>query len=181
MIEDMTIRKFAPRTQEGHIPAVKGFQLLLRRLADQASFKDLRRNQLHLAASGAGTPTINHTVAALRFLFIVTQRKLQVVIRLPFIREPRKLPIVPSLEEVAPGEPICLTAVLHSWGSALTHHPQVHIIVPGRGISLDGERWISCRPCIGTENFAMRHDDSERSSGSERASSGLGQIAQFLP
>jgi hypothetical protein len=35
---------------------------------------------------------------------------------------------------------------LHSWGSALTHHPHVHIIVPGGGISLDGERWISCRP-----------------------------------
>jgi hypothetical protein len=39
-----------------------------------------------------------------------------------------------------------LTAVLHSWGSALTHHPHVHIIVPGGGISPDGERWISCRP-----------------------------------
>jgi hypothetical protein len=41
---------------------------------------------------------------------------------------------------------IGLTAVLHSWGSALTHHPHVHIIVPGGGISLDGQRWISCRP-----------------------------------
>jgi hypothetical protein len=44
------------------------------------------------------------------------------------------------------GAQIGLTAVLHSWGSALTHHPHVHIIVPGGGISLDGERWISCRP-----------------------------------
>ena len=44
------------------------------------------------------------------------------------------------------GAHIGLTAVLHSWGSALTHHPHVHIIVPGGGISLDGERWISCRP-----------------------------------
>jgi hypothetical protein len=41
---------------------------------------------------------------------------------------------------------IGLTAVLHSWGSALTHHPHVHIIVPGGGISLDRQRWISCRP-----------------------------------
>ena len=41
---------------------------------------------------------------------------------------------------------IGLTAVLHSWGSALTHHPHVHMIVPGGGISLDGQRWISCRP-----------------------------------
>ncbi len=44
------------------------------------------------------------------------------------------------------GARIGLTAVLHSWGSALTHHPHVHIIVPGGGVSLDGERWISCRP-----------------------------------
>jgi hypothetical protein len=44
------------------------------------------------------------------------------------------------------GARIGLTAVLHTWGSALTHHPQVHMIVPGGGISLDGERWIACRP-----------------------------------
>jgi Zn finger protein HypA/HybF involved in hydrogenase expression len=44
------------------------------------------------------------------------------------------------------GARIGLTAVLHTWGSALTHHPHVHIIVPGGGISLDGERWIACRP-----------------------------------
>jgi putative transposase/transposase-like zinc-binding protein len=43
------------------------------------------------------------------------------------------------------GARIGLTAVLHSWGSALTHHPHVHMIVPGGGISLDGERWVSCR------------------------------------
>jgi Putative transposase/Transposase zinc-binding domain len=44
------------------------------------------------------------------------------------------------------GARIGLTAVLHTWGSALTHHPHVHCIVPGGGLSLDGERWISCRP-----------------------------------
>ena len=44
------------------------------------------------------------------------------------------------------GARIGLTAVLHTWGSALTHHPHIHIVVPGGGISLDGERWISCRP-----------------------------------
>ena len=44
------------------------------------------------------------------------------------------------------GARIGLIAVLHSWGSALTHHPHVHMIVPGGGISLNGERWISCRP-----------------------------------
>ena len=44
------------------------------------------------------------------------------------------------------GARIGFTAVLHSWGSAMTHHPHVHMIVPGGGISLDGARWVSCRP-----------------------------------
>ena len=43
------------------------------------------------------------------------------------------------------GARLGLTAVLHTWGSALTHHPHLHCVVPGGGISLDGERWISCR------------------------------------
>jgi hypothetical protein len=46
------------------------------------------------------------------------------------------------------GARIGITAVLHSWGSALTHHPHIHMIVPGGGISLDGERWVSSRPAF---------------------------------
>jgi Putative transposase/Transposase zinc-binding domain len=44
------------------------------------------------------------------------------------------------------GARIGATLVLHTWGSALTHHPHVHGIVPGGGLSLDGERWVACRP-----------------------------------
>ena len=44
------------------------------------------------------------------------------------------------------GARIGITSVLHTWGSALTHHPHVHMILPGGGISLDGRRWVSCRP-----------------------------------
>jgi len=44
------------------------------------------------------------------------------------------------------GARVGLTAVLHTWGSALTHHPHVHMIVPGGGMSPDGMRWIACRP-----------------------------------
>jgi hypothetical protein len=44
------------------------------------------------------------------------------------------------------GAKIGLTAVLHTWGSAMTHHPHVHIVVPGGGLSPDGSRWIACRP-----------------------------------
>jgi len=44
------------------------------------------------------------------------------------------------------GARIGLTAVLHTWGSAMTHHPHVHMIVPGGGLSHDRSRWVSCRP-----------------------------------
>ncbi len=43
------------------------------------------------------------------------------------------------------GAKIGITAVLHTWGSAMTHHPHVHMIVPGGGISPDGQKWIACR------------------------------------
>ena len=46
------------------------------------------------------------------------------------------------------GARIGITAVLHTWGSALTHHPHVHMVVPGGGIALDGSRWISSRPAF---------------------------------
>jgi len=101
MIEDMTMRNFAPRTQEGYIRAVKSFSAFLGASPDTARFADLRRYQLHLVSSGAGVPTINHAMTALRFLFAVTLRKPDIVIRLPFIREPRRLPVVLSPEEVA--------------------------------------------------------------------------------
>ena len=44
------------------------------------------------------------------------------------------------------GARVGMTSVLHTWGSALTHHPHVHMIVPGGGLSLDGARWVPCRP-----------------------------------
>ena len=44
------------------------------------------------------------------------------------------------------GARLGVTAVLHTWGSAMTHHPRVHMIIPGGGLSEDGTRWIACRP-----------------------------------
>ncbi len=46
------------------------------------------------------------------------------------------------------GARIGITAVLHTWGSAMTHHPHIHMIVPGGGIARDGTRWISSRPAF---------------------------------
>jgi hypothetical protein len=44
------------------------------------------------------------------------------------------------------GARIAITSVLHTWGSAITHHPHVYMIVPGGGLSLDGKRWIAAKP-----------------------------------
>ncbi|HEV8018119.1 MAG TPA: tyrosine-type recombinase/integrase [Steroidobacteraceae bacterium] len=101
MIEDMTVRKFAGRTQEGYIRAVKGFSTFLGASPATASAEDLRRYRLHLVESGVGAPTLNHSLTALRFLFLVTLRKPAIVLDMPFVREPRRLPVVLSPQEVA--------------------------------------------------------------------------------
>ena len=44
------------------------------------------------------------------------------------------------------GAKVGMTSVLHTWGSALTHHPHIHMIVPGGGLSMDGNRWVACKP-----------------------------------
>ena len=100
MIEDMTIRKFAPKTQHDYVQRVKNFAVFLGRSPDTASFEDVRRYQLHLAASGVGVPTLNQTVSTLRFFFRVTLKRHDIVEHTHFIHEPRKLPVVLSVEEV---------------------------------------------------------------------------------
>jgi integrase/recombinase XerD len=101
MIEDMSIRKFAAKTQHDYVQRVKDFATFLGRSAATAEAEDVRRFRLHLTASGAGTPKINATVAALRFFFKVTLDRLDLVKHLSFIHEPRKVPVVLSPEEVA--------------------------------------------------------------------------------
>src|SRR2546425_1726481 len=101
MIEDMAIRKLAPKTQQGYIRSVKDFAAFLGRSPDTASFEDVRRFQLDLAASGVHIPILNHTVAALRFFFRVTLKRSDIIEHTTFLHEPRKLPVVLSPEEVA--------------------------------------------------------------------------------
>jgi site-specific recombinase XerD len=101
MIEDMTIRKFAPKTQASYIRAVRNFTVFLGRSPDRANAEDLRRYQLHLASDGVSVPSLNATVTALRFFFQVTLARTEATARMTFVREPRKLPVILSLEEVA--------------------------------------------------------------------------------
>jgi integrase/recombinase XerD len=101
MIEDMTVRHFASKTQNDYVRAVSNLARFLGRSPGTASDEDLRRFQLHLTENHVGAPTINLTVTALRFLFSVTLDRPEVARRLTFVHEPRKLPIVLSPEEVA--------------------------------------------------------------------------------
>jgi integrase/recombinase XerD len=101
MIEDMTIRKFAPKTQHDYVQRVKNFAAFLGRSPDTASFEDVRRYQLHLTVSGVGIPTINQTISTLRFFFKVTLGRSDIVNHTQFVHEPRKLPVVLSPQEVA--------------------------------------------------------------------------------
>jgi integrase len=82
------------------VQRVKNFAAFLGRSPDTASFEDVRRFQLHLAASGVGVPTLNQTVSTLRFFFRVTLRRHDIVEHTHFVHEPRKLPVVLSPEEV---------------------------------------------------------------------------------
>ena len=100
MIEDMTMRRLAPRTQESYIRAVKKLTRYLGRSPDTATAEDLRQFQLHLVTSGVSSITLNATITGLRFFFNVTVECGEVVSKLCAVREPRKLPVVLSVEEV---------------------------------------------------------------------------------
>jgi integrase/recombinase XerD len=101
MIEDMTIRNLAPKTQHGYIRTIKQFAAFLGRSPDTASFEDVRRFQLHLAARGVGPGALNQAVSALRFLFRITLGRRDIVEHTPFVHKPHKLPVVLSPEEMA--------------------------------------------------------------------------------
>lgn len=101
MIEDMAIRKLAPKTQHDYVQRVKDFAAFLGRSPDTAKPDDVRGFRLHLASSGAGAPKINATVSALRFFFNVTLDRPDLAKRVSFMHEPRKVPVVMSPEEVA--------------------------------------------------------------------------------
>jgi site-specific recombinase XerD len=101
MIEDMTIRKLAQKTQHDYVQRVKEFASYLKRSPDTAKPEDVRGFQLHLASSGAGVPKINSTISALRFFFNATLDRPDLSRHLSTVHRPRKVPIVLSPEEVA--------------------------------------------------------------------------------
>jgi site-specific recombinase XerD len=101
MIEDMSIRQFGERTQQGYVAVVADFARFLGRSPDQAEPEDLRRYQLHLAAQGVSPGKMNAAVSALRFFFKVTLGWQGYGERLARVRKEDRLPEVLSPEEVA--------------------------------------------------------------------------------
>ena len=101
MIEDMTIRNFGPKTQHDYVRSVRNLTVFLGRSPDTASNEDVRRFQLHLASDGISAASMNSTVSGLRFFFRVTLGRSNIASHLPFVRQPHKLPIVLSPEEVS--------------------------------------------------------------------------------
>ena len=100
MIEDMTVRNFVEKTRNDYIRHVRDFTAFLRRTPDTATAEDLRRFQLHQTQTGVRPPTINSSVAALRFFFGVTLDRPELGRHLTFVHEPRRTPVILSLEEV---------------------------------------------------------------------------------
>jgi site-specific recombinase XerD len=100
MIEDMTVRNLSPATQRSYVHAVAKFSRFFGRSPDRLGLEDVRAFQVHLVSSGISWPALNQTVCALRFFYGVTLGHGEIPERIPYAREPRKLPVVLSADEV---------------------------------------------------------------------------------
>jgi integrase/recombinase XerD len=100
MIEDMSLRKLSPKTQTHYIRAVRDLTRHLRRSPDTATVEDLRRYQLHLVDTGISSVSLNAAITGLRFFFEVTLDRSDALAKMKPVYEPRKLPVVLSVEEV---------------------------------------------------------------------------------
>src|SRR5260370_1636157 len=100
MIEDMTVRNLSPATQRSYVHAVAKFSRYFGHSPDRLALEQVRAVQVNLVASGISWPALNQTVCALRFFYGVTLGHREIPERIPYAREPRKLPVVLSADEV---------------------------------------------------------------------------------
>src|SRR6266571_365017 len=100
MIEDMTVRNLSPATQQSYLNAVSKFSRYFGRSPDRLGLEDVHAFQLHLVATGISWPALNQIVCALRFFYGVTLGQATVPERIAYAREPSKLPVVLSADEV---------------------------------------------------------------------------------
>ena len=100
MIEDMTIRNLSPATQQSCLHAVAKFSQCFDRSPDRLGLEDVRACQVHLASKGVSWGSLNQAACALRFFYGVTLGEATIPERIPYAREPRKLPTALSADEV---------------------------------------------------------------------------------
>ena len=100
MIEDMTVRNLSPATQRSYIHAVVKFSRFFGRSPDRLGLEDVRAFQVHLISNGISWPALNQTVCAVRFFYGVTLGHGEIPERIPYVREPRTLPVVLGADEV---------------------------------------------------------------------------------
>src|ERR1700724_1341329 len=100
LIDDMAIRRLGPKTQHEYIRRVKGFADFLGLFPAKATAEDVHRVQVRVASIGATVSTGNATASALRFFFKVTLKRSDLADEVVSVREPRRLPVVLSPEEV---------------------------------------------------------------------------------
>src|SRR4249920_1714508 len=100
MTEDMTVRNLSPATQRSYLHAVSKFSRYFGRSPDRLGLEDVRAFQVHLVSTGISWPALNQTVCALRFFYGVTLGHGEIPERIPYAREPRKLPVVLDADEV---------------------------------------------------------------------------------
>ena len=105
MIEDMTVRNLSPATQQSYLNAVSKFSRYFGRSPDRLGLEDVHAFQVHLVATGISWPALNQIVCALRFFYGVTLGQATVPERIAYAREPSKLPVVLSADEVVRGNP----------------------------------------------------------------------------
>lgn len=101
MIEDMTIRNLSPATQRSYLHAVSKFSRHFGRSPDHLGLEEVHAFQVHLVSNGIAWPSLNQIVCALRFFYGVTLGQATIPERIAYAREPQKLPVVLSADEVA--------------------------------------------------------------------------------
>jgi integrase/recombinase XerD len=143
MIEDMTMRKLSPKTQSGYIRAVKKLAQFLGRSPDTATSEELRCFQLHLVELGISSISLNATITGLRFFFEVTLDRPDALTGMSRVYEPRKLPIILSIEEVtrlleAAGGLKYKAALSIAYGAGLRASEVVHLKVS----DIDSQRMV---------------------------------------
>ena len=101
MVEDMTLRNFDQRTQQAYIRSVRSCCRYCGRTPGELTFEDVRHYQLHLTQSGLAPASINGAMVALRFFFRVTLKRPEALDYIPIARQPQRLPVVLTPDEVA--------------------------------------------------------------------------------